>query len=77
MSNAFARAYFKRVARAFEMWKTYITQDKHKEKIIRRTLEHFKMQNAKYLMAVMKKIVKRMLRQQQLKQRQPQLQLPF
>lgn len=54
MSNAFARAYFKRVARAFEMWRTYITQDKHKEKIIRRTLEHFKMQNAKYLMAVMK-----------------------
>ena len=54
MSNAFARAYFKRVARAFELWRTYITQDKHKEKIIRRTLEHFKMQNAKYLMAVMK-----------------------
>ena len=54
MSNCFARAYFKRVARAFEVWKNWHSCDTHKEKLIRRTLEHFKMQNAKYLMAVMK-----------------------
>ena len=54
MSNCFARAYYKRIARAFELWKTLHSNEVHKDRIIKRTLEHFKMQNAKYLMAVMK-----------------------
>mmetsp|Transcript_18535 Transcript_18535/g.24900 ORF Transcript_18535/g.24900 Transcript_18535/m.24900 type:complete len:138 (+) Transcript_18535:1237-1650(+) len=52
MSNAFARAYFKRIARAFEVWKNWNSCDNHRQKIIRRTLEHYKLWNAKYLMAI-------------------------
>ena len=50
MSNAFARAYFKRTARAFEVWKNWATCDDHKQRIIRRTLQHWKANNCKFLM---------------------------
>ena len=54
MSNAFARAYFKRIARAFEVWREWSRADNHRKRIMRRTMDHWLKQNANYLMAVMK-----------------------
>ena len=53
MANAFARAYYKRTAKAFETWKEWNRADKHRKAVIRRTIDHWRKQNAKYLMAVM------------------------
>jgi len=53
MSNTFARAYYKRIARAFEQWKEAKRGDKYKEMIIRRTLDHMMKATGKYLFAVM------------------------
>ena len=53
MSNSFARAYFKRIARAFEVWKEWSRADNHRKRIMRRTMDHWLKQNGKYLMAVM------------------------
>ena len=53
MSNAFARAYFKRIAKGFETWKEWTRADKHRERIMRRTIDHWLKNNGKYLMAVM------------------------
>ena len=53
MTNCFERAYYKRTARAFELWKTWSANDKHKERIIKRTLKHWKTWSARFLMNVM------------------------
>ena len=55
LSNAFARAYFKRTARAFEVWKNWASCDDHKKRIIKRTLAHWKAWNGKFLLSVMEK----------------------
>ena len=52
MSNAFARAYFKRIGRAFELWKEWQRADKHKEAIIRNTLQHMLKASGKNLLAI-------------------------
>ncbi len=52
MSNAFARAYFKRIAKAFELWKENNRAGKHKEALLRRTMNHWLKQNGKYIMAI-------------------------
>ena len=53
MSNAFARAYFKRISKAFENWREWTRADKHKEAIIRRTLDHWMKKAGKSLLAIM------------------------
>ena len=53
MANSFARAYFKRTSKGLEMWKEWHRADKHREAVLRRTMEHWLKQNGKYLMAVM------------------------
>ena len=53
IANAFARAYFKRTAKAFETWKEWHRADKHREAVLRRTMDHWLKQNGKYLLAVM------------------------
>ena len=54
MTNHFQRAYYKRISYAFEKWKECKRSDKHKERIIRRTIEHMLKHSGNYLMAVMK-----------------------
>lgn len=53
MANTFARAYYKRTARAFDKWKESDRADKHKKDILKRMLEHWLKQGGKYLLAVM------------------------
>ena len=52
MSNCFARAYYKRIARAFELWKESKRANSHKERLLRRTMEHWLKQNGKYMLAI-------------------------
>ena len=53
ITNAFERAYFKRTARAFELWKIWSQNDSHAQRIIKRTLAHWKSWNARFIMNVM------------------------
>jgi hypothetical protein len=55
MSNAFARAYFKRISRGFEQWKEWKRASKHKEMLMRRSLDHMLNRSGKYLLAIMMK----------------------
>lgn len=52
MSNAFARAYYKNIARSFEKWKIFADQDKHSKAILKRTMEHWLKAGGKYLLTV-------------------------
>eukprot|EP00351_Strombidinopsis_sp_SopsisLIS2011_P000417 CAMPEP_0116886090 /NCGR_PEP_ID=MMETSP0463-20121206/19771_1 /TAXON_ID=181622 /ORGANISM="Strombidinopsis sp, Strain SopsisLIS2011" /LENGTH=101 /DNA_ID=CAMNT_0004545825 /DNA_START=134 /DNA_END=439 /DNA_ORIENTATION=- len=42
VSNAFARSYYSGTRRGFETWRKYIDHEKHKEAILKRTLNHWK-----------------------------------
>ena len=52
MSNAFARAYYKRIGRGLEVWREWTRADKHREAVLRRTLEHWLKRGGQYLIAV-------------------------
>ena len=52
MANTFARAYYKRIARALELWKEWARSDKHRKDLLRRTVNHYLKANGQYLMAV-------------------------
>ena len=52
MSNAFARAYYKRIARGLEQWREWTRASKHREAVIRRTLDHWLKRGGQYLLAV-------------------------
>ena len=41
MANAFARAYFVRIAHGLERWKEWFRAENHKKAIIKRTMEHW------------------------------------
>ena len=52
MSNAFARAYYKRTSQHFERWREWMRCEKHREAVMRRTIEHWLKQNGKYMLAI-------------------------
>lgn len=54
LSNAFARFYYINETRGFEKWKDYVALQKHKEKVIRRTIEHWRKHMWNFTKAVFK-----------------------
>ena len=52
--NGFQRAYGGSTGRAFMKWKEWNRADTHSKAIIRKTLNHWKQNNARMLMACMK-----------------------
>jgi len=42
ISNAFAKFYYVSSTRGFEKWKEYVDYEKKKERIIKKTLDHWK-----------------------------------
>ena len=55
----FARGYYGGVTRGFEKWKDVVKCEKEKERIIKRMLEHWKKNNAFYLMCALKQWAKK------------------
>jgi hypothetical protein len=42
ISNAFARFYYVNETRGFERWKEYVNFEKHKERLLKKTLDHWR-----------------------------------
>ena len=53
MANHFVRAYNKRTCRALENWKEWHRASKHREAIMKRTIDHWLKKTGKQLLAIM------------------------
>ena len=54
VANAFARTYYGGTNRGFAHWKALIAHEKHKEKILKRTVDHWRKHQFNYVKAAMK-----------------------
>ena len=51
LSNTFVRLFYTSSGRAFERWKEYVRHEKHRDAVVRRTLEHWKRNNCQLIMS--------------------------